>query len=103
MSRIGTGRIWTNPADIAKMGNLTVSVPPSAPAAENDKKVLDALDNKPGLFEINGTKIRPKGAPYAVEMLVAPIAAGGTPPRHELFRPRAVVDRQGMPFLKVQP
>jgi hypothetical protein len=92
----------TNPKDLAQMAGTTVFLPPAAPASENDKKVLDALDNKPGLFEIQGTKVRPKGAPYAVEMLVAP-ASGAAAPRHELFRPRAVEVRQGMPFLKVQP
>jgi hypothetical protein len=90
------------PRDLARMGGLTVALPPTASSSENDKKVLDALDNPPGLFEIAGTKIRPRGAPYAIEMLVAP-AAGSAPPRHEAFRPRAVEVRQGMPFLKVQP
>jgi hypothetical protein len=92
----------TDTADLAKMGDLTVFLPPTAPAAENDKKVRDAIDNNPDLFAIEGTKIRPKGAPYAIEMLVAP-ASGAKAPRRESFRPRAVVDRQGMPFLKVEP
>jgi hypothetical protein len=92
----------TNPADLAKMGDLTVFRPPTASAAENDRKVLDAIDNKNGLFEVEGTKIRPKGAPYAIEMLVAP-ASGAKVPRQASFRPRAVVIREGMPFLKVEP
>lgn len=92
----------TNPADLAKMGDLTVSRPPTAQAADNDKALLDAIDNKPGLFTIEGTKIRPKGAPYAIEMLVAP-ASGANAPSHDLFRPRKVDVRDGMPFLKVQP
>jgi hypothetical protein len=92
----------TDPKDIAKMGGLTVFVPPSTPEAENNKKTLEAIDNKGGLFEIRGTQIRLKGAPYAVEMLVAP-AAGAAAPRHESFRPGPVEIREGMPFLKVQP
>ena len=91
----------TNPADLAVMGDLTVHRPPSASAAENDKAVLDAVDNK-ATFAIEGTKVRPKGAPYAIEMLVAP-ASGAKAPRHEPFRPRAVEVREGMPFLKIQP
>lgn len=92
----------TNPADIVKMGNLTVHLPPVPSADEYNKKLLGALDNQPGLFVKEGTKVRPTGAPYAVEMLVAP-ASGATPPRHEAFRPRAVEVRDGMPFLKVEP
>ncbi len=92
----------TNPADLAKMGDLTVALPPSAKAAENDKKILNALDNKPGLFTIDGTKIRAQGAPYAIEMLVAP-ASGAHAPHHSAFRPRKVEVREGMPFLKVEP
>ena len=92
----------TDPRDLATMGGLTVALPPAAPAEENDKTVLEGIDNKPGLFAIEGTKIRPKGAPYAIEMLVAP-AIGGPPSRPGDFHPQAVEVRQGMPFLKVQP
>jgi hypothetical protein len=95
----------TNQADIHTLAGGTVFVPPSAPAAENDRKVLDALDNKPGLFDIDGTKIRPKGAPYAIQMLVAPksSAAGDKAPPRSAFQPGEVIARDGFPFLKVEP
>jgi hypothetical protein len=89
--------------DLAVLGGGTFSVPPSAPAADNNQAVLDSLDNKPGLVEIDGTKIRPKGAPYAIEMLVAPKPAGEKAPPQSAFRPREVTVREGFPFLKVQP
>jgi hypothetical protein len=92
----------TNPADIQVMGGGTVFLPPAAPAGENQGKILGSLDNKPGLFEIDGSRIRPKGSPYAIEMLVARLAADETP-RAEAFRPRAVQVRQGFPFLRVEP
>jgi hypothetical protein len=55
---------------------VTVALPPTAPGAENDKRFLDALDSPAGLFELDETrtKLRPKGAPYAITMLVAPAA-----------------------------
>jgi hypothetical protein len=95
----------TNPADIQAMAGGTVFVPPAAPAGENDRKVLDALDNQPGLFEIDGTKIRPKGAPYAIEMLVAPKSSteGDKAPPRSAFQPGQVIERDGFPFLKVEP
>lgn len=92
----------TNTADLATLGDLTLALPPTDPAAANNQKVLDAIDNKPGLFEIVDTRLRPKGSLFNVEMLVAP-AAGARSPRHEDFRPRKIEARDGMPFLKVQP
>ena len=94
----------THPADVQVMSGGTVFLPPAAPAAENDKKNLDSLDNKPGLFEIDGPRIRPKGAPYAIEMLVAKSTGDSkvSPPR-AAFHPRDVTERQGFPFLKVEP
>ena len=91
----------TDPAGLAILASATVFLPPTAPAEVQNKNLIDSLDNKPGLFQIEGTKIRPTGAPYAIEMLVAPVR--GATPRHEAFRPRAVEVRQGMPFLKVEP
>jgi hypothetical protein len=91
----------TDPADLAILGGGTLSLPPSAPAGENDKKVLDSLDNKPGLFAIEGARIRPKGAPYAIEMLAARLAPNDSP-RAQAFRPRSVEVREGFPFLKVE-
>ncbi len=94
----------TNPADVQVLGGGTVFLPPSAPAGENDKKVLDGLDNKPGLFEIDGPRVRPKGAPYAIEMLVAKSTGdSSTSPPRAAFHPRDVKERQGFPFLKVEP
>ena len=49
----------TSPKDLAMMSGQTVFRPPSAPEVENNKKALDAIDNKPGLFVIKGAKIRP--------------------------------------------
>ena len=92
----------TSPKDLAIMSGQTIFRPPSAPEVENNKKALAAIDNKPGLFVIKGARIRPTGAPYAVEMLVAP-ASGQQAPRHAAFRPRELEVRDGMPFLKVQP
>jgi hypothetical protein len=92
----------TNPSDLVKIGDLTVNLPPTPFAKESNEKLLAALDNKPGLFVKEGTKVRPTGAPYAIEMLIAP-ASGGKAPRQESFQPRAVEVRNGMPFLKVQP
>ncbi len=91
----------TDPAGLAILADATVFLPPNAPAEVQNRTLIDSLDNKPGLFQVEGTRIRPTGAPYAVEMLVAPV--GDDAPRHEAFRPRAVEVRQGMPFLKVQP
>jgi hypothetical protein len=93
----------TDTKDVAGLSGATVSVPPKAPAAEKNQAVLDSLDNKPGLFELNGTKIKPKGSPYALEMLVAPKPEGDQAPPRAAFQPRAVIDRAGFPFLKVQP
>jgi hypothetical protein len=92
----------TNTQDVAGLGGGTLSVPPKAPAAEKNQTVLDSLDNKPGLFELDGAKIRPKGAPYAIEMLVAPKPYGDQAPPQSAFQPRAVTVREGFPFLKVQ-
>jgi hypothetical protein len=89
----------TNPADVAVMSGGTVFLPPAAPAGENNKKVLDSLDNQPGLFEIDGTKIRPKGSPYAIQMLVAPKPAGDQAPTHSAFQPRGD-DPRGIPVLE---
>ena len=91
----------TDLADIQVLGGGTGFLPPSAPAGENDRKVLDGLDGKV-LFEKVGATIRPKGAPYAIEMLVAR-QSGDKAPRAEAFRPRAVQERDGAPFLKVEP
>jgi len=91
----------TDPKDLAVMADATVFIRPTAPADVQNKDLLDSLDNKPGLFQVEGTKVRPAGAPYAIELLVAPLS--GDAPRHAAFRPRAVEVRQGMPFLKVQP
>ena len=77
----------TNPADVQVMGGGTGFLPPSAAAAENDRRILEGLDNKPGLFEIDGATLRPKGAPYAIEMLVARLGADEAP-HAEAFRPR---------------
>jgi hypothetical protein len=93
----------TNPADIQVLGGGTAFLPPSAPAEQNNKKVLDSLDNKPGLFELDGARIRPKGAPYAIELLVAARPAGDKAPPRSAFQPRAATVRDGFPFLKVQP
>jgi hypothetical protein len=90
----------TDPKDLEGMAGGTVFLPPSAPAAENDKKVLDSLDKSE--FEIDGTRVRPRGAPYAIEMLVAKLS-GDEKPRASAFRPRAVQPRQGFPFLRVEP
>jgi hypothetical protein len=91
----------TDPTSLAVLASATVFLPPTAPAEVQNRNLIDSLDNKPHLFQIEGTKIRPTGAPYAIEMLVAPIS--GDAPRHEAFHPRAVEVRKGMPFLKVQP
>ena len=95
----------TNTQDVAGLAGSTVSVPPSAPAASKNQAVLDSLDNKPGLFVLEGTKVRPKGAPYAIEMLVAPRPKdkGDEAPPRQAFQPRAVTTRDGFPFLKVEP
>jgi hypothetical protein len=91
----------TDPTSLAVLASATLFLPPTAPAEVQNRTLIDSFDNKPGLFQIEGTKIRPTGAPYAIEMLVAPVR--GDSLRHEAFRPRAVEVRQGMPFLKVQP
>jgi hypothetical protein len=88
--------------DLVKMGQPTVALPPPSETAQRNKFTLDALDNKPGLFEIQGTRIRPKGSPYAIEMLVA-TAIGGKPPKPADFHPRVAVNREGTPFLNVHP
>jgi hypothetical protein len=92
----------TDLGDLSRMGGATVSLPPADPTEKRNKALLDALENKPDLFEPAGTQIRPKGSPYAIEMLVAP-ANGGLAPKASAFRPRAFENREGMPFLKVQP
>ncbi len=91
----------TDLADIQVLGGGTGFLPPSAPAGENDRKMLDALDGKV-LVEKDGATLRPKGAPYAIQMLVAR-QSGIEAPRAEAFRPREVQERGGAPFLKVEP
>jgi hypothetical protein len=89
--------------DLVKMGQPTVALPPPNEITERNKSTLDALDNKPGLFKIQETRIGPKGSLYAIEMLVAP-SAGDVAPKHADFRPRAIaINRDSQPFLKVQP
>jgi hypothetical protein len=92
----------TNPADVQVMGGGTGFLPPSAAGGENDRRILDGLDNKPGLFEIDGATVRPTGAPYAIQMLVARLGADEAP-NARAFQPRAVQVRDGAPFLKVEP
>jgi hypothetical protein len=92
----------TDAADLQILAGGTGFQPPTAAANANNKTALDSIDNKPGLFEIQGARVRPKGAPYAIEMLVAAGAAGETP-RGDAYRPRNVDVRDGAPFLKVQP
>ncbi len=91
----------TDLADIQVLGGGTNFLPPSAPAGENDRKVLDGLDGKV-LFQNKSATLRPKGAPYAIQMLVAR-QSGDKAPRAEAFRPREVQERGGAPFLKVEP
>jgi hypothetical protein len=92
----------TNPADVQVMGGGTGFLPPSAAAGENDRRILDGLDNKPGLFEIDGATLRPTGAPYAIQMLVARLGADEVP-HARAFHSRRVQVRDGAPFLKVEP
>ncbi len=92
----------TDLGDLNKMGNTTVALPPPSATTERNKATLDALDNKPGLFEIQGTRLRATGAPYAIELLVAP-ATGQVAPRAGAFRPAKLEVRDGSPFLKVEP
>ncbi len=40
----------TSPKDLALMSGQTIFRPPSAPEVDNNKKALEAIDNKPGLF-----------------------------------------------------
>ena len=80
----------------------TVFLPPDASPAENNKKFLDADAGQSDTFTIDGTKVRPKGAPYAVEMLVARIEEGKKP-GPAAFRPRNLETRDGLPFLRVEP
>ena len=62
----------------------------------------DGWKGNPNLFEIAGTQVRPKGAPYAVEMRVAKFE-GSQKPNAAAFQPRAVEVRDGRPFLPVKP
>jgi hypothetical protein len=92
----------TDLGDLNRMGGTTVALPPPNATAERIKATLEALD-KPGLFDIEQeTRIRPKGSPYVIEMLVAP-SNGKNAPRAEAFRPGKLETRQGLPFLKVEP
>jgi len=61
----------TDPGDLARMGGQTGFTPPSLPAGDRFKVFFESEKGNPNLFEIAGTQVRPKGAPYAVEMRVA--------------------------------
>ncbi len=92
----------TDPGDLARMSGQTGFTPPSLPAGDRFKTFFESEKGNPNLFEIAGTLVRPKGAPYAVEMRVAKFA-GSQKPNAAAFQPRAVEAPDGRPFLKVKP
>ena len=75
----------TDPGDLARMSGQTGFVPPQATAAERFKTFFESEKGNPNLFELDGTRIRPKGAPYALEMLVARFT-GDQKPDPKAFR-----------------
>jgi len=92
----------TDPGDLARMSGQTGFTPPSLPAGDRFRVLFESEKDNPNLFEIAGTQVRPKGAPYAVEMRVAKFE-GSQKPNAAAFQPRAVEPRDGRPFLKVKP
>ena len=92
----------TDPGDLARMSGQTGFTPPSLPAGDRFRVLFESEKGNPNLFEIAGTQVRPKGAPYAVEMRVAKFE-GSQKPNAAAFQPRAVEPRDGRPFLKVKP
>jgi hypothetical protein len=93
--------IVLNPLDVARLGGVTAFTNPSKPTAENNKKIITGEDGSPDV-DVNGSKVRPNNAPYAIEMLVARLDGDKAPPV-EAFKPREVTLREGRPFLKVEP
>jgi len=91
----------TDPGDLARMSGQTGFVPPQATTAERFKTFFESEKGNPNLFELDGTRIRPKGAPYAVEILAARFT-GDQKPDPNTFRPWAAVVRDGRAFLPVQ-
>jgi hypothetical protein len=92
----------TDAGDLARMSGQTGFTPPTANAAERFKTFFESEKGDPNLFERQGARIRPKGAPYAVEMLVAKFT-GDQKPDPKAFRPRNADVRDGRPFIAVQP
>ena len=84
------------------MSGQTGFTPPSLPAVDKFKVFFESEQGNPNLFEIAGTQVRPKGAPYAVEMRVAKFERLQKP-NAAAFQPLAVESREGLPFLPVKP
>ena len=92
----------TDLGDLANMSGQTGFTPPSVPAGEKFKAFFESEKGNPNLFELAGTMIRPKGAPYAVEMRHARFE-GSQEPNAAGFQPLAATVRDGRPFLAVKP
>jgi hypothetical protein len=75
-------------AEIAAVTGVTLSTPPSAPKAEREKTIEEALD-KPPAPAVKGTRVSATpGSPYGIELLVGP-DPGSRPPDLARYRPCA--------------
>ncbi len=91
----------SNPEDVSRLGGLNATIDPTRPASENARRMIRGEDGTPEI-EIKGTVFRPRGSPYALEMLVAKRVPQKTP-KSEDYKPREVTLRDGRPFLRVSP
>lgn len=99
--------VVTNPGDVvALLGPNGTIQPPDAKddISDRDRRLRDSVDNDKvaGNIQIVGTRIVPKGSPYALEVLVAR-QVGDKAPAKESYQPRGVELRDGLPFIKLEP